>query len=93
VPERGPVGNDVLAERLNGVRADVQDLADEQHRMRDRLHKLEGITQMLVDTQRASRENEARQYRRLEIRMQVLMLLAVVTGVIVPLIVALLATR
>ena len=93
MPERGPVGNDVLAERLNGVRADVQDLADEQHRMRDRLHKLEGITQMLVDTQRASRENEARQYRRLEIRMQVLMLLAVVTGVIVPLIVALLATR
>lgn len=83
----------MLVERLNGVRADVQDLSDEQHRMRDRLHKLEGITQMLVDTQKAGREREERQYRRIEVRMQVLMVIGTVAGVLVPVIVAILATR
>lgn len=93
MPESRPVGNDVLAERLLGVRGDVRELSEEQHRMRERLHKLEGITQMLVDTQRNAREQENRQYRRLEIRMQMLMFVVGVAAIAVPIIVAILATR
>ena len=93
MPERAPVGNDVLAERLNGVRADVQDLGEEQHRMRDRIHKLEGLVQMLVDAQKHNREAEAFQYRRLEIWMKVLTIVIGIAAIAVPIFVAILTGR
>jgi DNA repair exonuclease SbcCD ATPase subunit len=66
------VSNDVLAERITGVREDLAELVTEMQRARQRLHRVEGLTGMLVDKekQRAS-ETQTRQ-RRLELRIQVL---------------------
>lgn len=93
MPEHRPVGNDVLAERLSGVREDVHELGQEQHRMRERLHKLEGLTQALVDTQKVNRQAEARQYRRLELRMQLLTIVVGLAAVAVPIVVAILSGK
>jgi hypothetical protein len=83
----------VLAERLQGVRGDVRELGEEQHRMRERLHKLEGLTQMLVDAQQANRQAEANQYRRLELRLQLLTVAVTLAAVAVPIVVAILSGK
>jgi hypothetical protein len=75
------VSNDVLAERIEGVRKDVSELAEEQKRARTRLHNLEGFAAAYLDTQRANRRSEERQYRRLELRLQVLTVVIAVAAV------------
>lgn len=82
------VSNDVLAERIEGVRRDVNELAEEQKRARTRLHNLEGFAAAYLDQQRANRRGEERQYRRLELRLQVLTVAIAVAAVVVPLVVA-----
>lgn len=82
------VSNEVLAERIEGVRRDVSDLAEEQKRARTRLHNLEGFAAAYLDQQRANRRGEERQYRRLELRLQVLTVAIAVAAVVVPLVVA-----
>lgn len=82
------VSNEVLAERIEGIKQDVSDLADETKRNRTRLHNLEGFAAAYLDTQRANRRAEDRQYRRLELRLQVLTVVIAVAAVIVPIVVA-----
>lgn len=61
--ERG-VTLGVLIERLEGVRQDVAELraqrADDHHRLRS----LEASVGKMLDAQKAARDSEARQYRR-----------------------------
>lgn len=90
MPEREGVSNGVLAERLEGVRRDVNELADEVKRNRTRLHNLEGFAAAYLDQQRANRRGEERQYRRLEVRVQVLTLVVGLAAVVSPILVALL---
>lgn len=84
------VSNDVLAERIEGVRRDVSELAEEQKRARTRLHNLEGFAAAYLDQQRANRRGEERQYRRLELRLQALTVVIAFAAVIVPIAVAIL---
>jgi hypothetical protein len=83
------VSIEVLAERLEGLRADVAELAAEQQRNRTRLHNLEGFAAAAIDTQRQNRRSEDRQYKRLETRLQVLTIVIAIAAVVVPLLVAL----
>jgi len=84
------VSADVLAERLEAIRDKVNELVDEQHRMRTRLHNLEGFAAAYLDQQRANRRGEERQYRRLEVRVQVLAVVVAFASVVSPLVVLLL---
>lgn len=86
------VTNDVLAERIEGVRREMADIAAEQQRARTRLHNLEGFAAAYLDTQRANRRSEDRQYRRLEIRLQVLTVAIAIAAVVVPIVVAIVHT-
>lgn len=85
---REGVSTDVLAERLEGLRDDVSAIADEQRRTRDRLHNLEGFAAAYLSVQRENRRSEARQYQRLELRLQVLTIVVAVGAIVVPLLVA-----
>lgn len=78
----------VLEERLSGVREDMSELVAEQLRHRTRLHQLEGICATFVDQQRQNRRGEALQYRRLEVRMQILTLVIALAAIATPIIVA-----
>jgi len=77
-----------LEERVAGVREDMGDLVAEQLRHRTRLHNLEGIIATFVDQQRENRRGEARQYRRLEVRMQVLTIAVAIGAIFAPIVVA-----
>lgn len=66
------VSNDVLAERIEGVRQDVSQLAEEARRTRTRLHQLEGVTGTLVDSYKQRRRDEQRRERALSRRLNVL---------------------
>jgi hypothetical protein len=79
---------DVLAERIKGLRDDVQELSEEQKRSRGRLHDLEGLAAAWADTQNVNRRAEARQYRRLELRIQVLSVAVGFAAVASPILVA-----
>lgn len=74
---------------LRDVRDDIVERKDEEARTRERLHKLEGLVAMLVDTQRASRTSVADRQRRLEIRMQVLTGVVAVAALLEPILYAL----
>lgn len=79
---------EVLVERIQGLRDDVTAIADEQRRTRDRLHNLEGFAAAYLSVQRENRRTEDRQYRRLELRLQVLTIVVAVGAIVVPLLVA-----
>lgn len=64
------------------------ELVAEQQRHRTRLHNLEGICATFVDQQRENRRGEALQYRRLEVRMQVLTVAVAIGAILAPIIVA-----
>lgn len=83
----------VLAERINGLAGKVSEFVQEQQRMRARLHNLEGFAAAYLDVQRENRRVEARQYRRLELRLQVLTVVIALAAVVVPVIVAVLTGR
>lgn len=55
----------MLAERIEGVRRDVAELAHEQQQHRTRLHNVEGFVAASLEVQRQHRRQEDRQYRRL----------------------------
>lgn len=86
--DREGVSTDVLAERLEALRGDVTAIVDEQRRTRDRLHNLEGFAAAYLSVQRENRRSEDRQYRRLELRVQVLTVVIAVGAIVVPLAVA-----
>lgn len=77
MPEADGVAIARLQEQVRGVRKDVAEIVAELGRARARLHNLEGITQAFVDAQKMNRRREEAQYRRVELRLQVL---AVVVG-------------
>lgn len=82
-----------IEERVSAVRVDVAELAAEQLRHRTRLHQLEGICATFVDQQRANRRGEALQYRRLEVRMQVLTIAVAIGAIFAPIVVAFLTGK
>lgn len=90
MPAHEGVSNDVLAERIEGVRAEVNELIEESKRTRTRLHQLEGFAGAYLDTQKANRRHEARQYRRLELRIQMLTLAVGFAAIASPIVVAIL---
>ena len=61
-----------LEQQITELFGDIADRKHEEERTRDRLHKVEGLLGMLVDQQKQNRAQEANQYRRMEIRLQVL---------------------
>lgn len=77
-----------LEERVNGVRVDMSELVAEQLRHRTRLHNLEGICATFLDQQRENRRGEARQYRRLELRLQVLTVVIAIAAIATPIVIA-----
>lgn len=93
MPEHRGVSVEVLVERLEGVRGDVSRIAEEQKRTRTRLHNLEGFAAAYLDQQRQNRRGEERQYRRLEVRVQVLTLAVGFAAVASPIIVAILTGK
>ena len=77
-----------LEERVAGVREDMTELVAEQQRHRIRLHNLEGICSAFVDQQRENRRSEANQYRRLELRLQVLTVVIAIAAIATPIVIA-----
>ena len=71
MPHQEGVTIGVLAERLEGVRQDVAELRREQREDHHRLRGLEAAVSQMIDAQRAARESEVRQYRRLGTAVQV----------------------
>lgn len=61
----------VLVERLEGVREDVAELRQYRKEDHHRLRTLEASVKTMVDAQRAARESESRQYRRMASAIQV----------------------
>lgn len=82
------VSVDVLAERLAGTQREVSELSEEQQRMRVRLHNLEGFAAAYLDQQRENRRGEERQYRRLELRLELLAVVVALAAIVVPILVA-----
>jgi hypothetical protein len=64
-----------LEQQIIDVRGDVADRKHEEERTRTRLHDIEGVLGLLVDQGKQARQQEARQYRRLEARISVASLL------------------
>lgn len=77
-------------EDLAGVIEEVRMATREDHH---RLRNVESAVSRMIDAQKAAREGEREQYRRLGIRMQVLTLVLAAAAVVVPIVVAILATR
>lgn len=50
---------------MSALREDIGEMKAEELRTRTRLHNLEGFAQAYLDTQKANRRAEDRQYRRL----------------------------
>jgi len=88
VPEPDGVRMARLEERLTGVREDMTAIVAEQLRHRTRLHNLEGICGTFLDEQRENRRSEDRQYRRLELRLQVLTVVIAIAAIATPIVVA-----
>jgi hypothetical protein len=87
------VSIEVLAERVAGLRDDVTELVEEEKRARTRLHNLEGFAAAYLDVQRENRRSEAQQYRRLELRLQVLTVAIALVAIAVPILVAIVTGR
>ena len=93
MPEPDGVKIARLQEQLQGLRDDVTELVAEGKRTRTRLHNLEGFAQAYLDTQTSARRSEQRQYRRLEVRVQVLTVAVGLAAVASPIIVAILTGK
>ena len=66
-------------------------MESESDRTRVRLHNLEGIAATFLDQQKAARDREEKQYRRLELRIQALTVVIAVAAVAVPIVLAVLS--
>lgn len=82
-----------LEERVAGVREDMTAFVAEQERHRTRLHNLEGICGTFLDQQRENRRMEASQYRRLELRLQVLTVVIAIAAIATPIIIAIVSGK
>ena len=61
-----------VEQQIIDLRGDIADRKHEEERTRKRLHDIEGVMGLLVDQQKRNREQEAKQYRRVELRLQAL---------------------
>jgi hypothetical protein len=82
-----------LSERIKQLRSDVSVLTAETTRTRRRLHNLEGFAQAYLDTQKANRRLEDKQYRRLETRLQITGVFLTIAAVLSPLLAVLIVGR
>lgn len=73
-----------VEQQIIDLRGDIADRKHEEERTRERLHKVEGAMQRLVDIQTDARKQEATQYRRLELRMQALTLVVAFAAMLEP---------
>lgn len=71
------------------MQREIDDVKREQERTRKRLHDTEGLLGLLVDQQKQNRAQEARQYRRIEVRMQMLTIVVMVGTLALSLVIAL----
>lgn len=69
---------------LQELRGDMSTFTEEQHRTRERLHKLEGITGLMVNAEKRQRETAAARQRRIEVRLQVLTVVVAVAALLGP---------
>lgn len=69
-----------LEAEYHSIVAAISDRKREEERTRERLHKIEGTMGLLVDVQKQARQQEARQYRRLELRLQALTVVVALAG-------------
>lgn len=69
------------------------ELLAEQLRHRTRLHQLEGICGTFLDQQRENRRTEANQYRRLELRLQVLTVVIAIAAIATPIVIAIITGK
>lgn len=90
-PEGVTIG--VLVERLEGVRKDVAELRREQREDHHRLRGVESSVKQMIDAQRDNRRGEERQYRRLELRVQVLTVAVGFAAILSPILVAILTGK
>lgn len=93
MPESEGVTIGVLVERLKGVREDMAELRQAQREDHHRLRSVEAAVQLMVDSQATNRRSEERQYRRLELRVQVLTLAVGFAAIASPIIVAILTGK
>lgn len=82
-----------LEERIAGIQGDLHEIVAEGQRVRTRLHNLEGFTAAQLDAQRVNRRSEDRQYRRLELRIQVLTFVVGLVAIASPIATALLTGK
>jgi hypothetical protein len=78
-----------LEEAVKGIQADLELQRQAWTRRSEEFHTLELAVNAMTTTQQNSREAEARQYRRLEFRIQVLTLVLGCTGILSPVVIAL----
>lgn len=71
-------------EQIKDLRRDLEERASEERNIRRRLHDLEGIVGTLVDHLKEARRAEERQYRRLELRLQGVLVAITLAGIITP---------
>jgi len=90
-PEGVTIG--VLVERLEGVRQDVAELREAQREDHHRLRSVESAVKQMIDAQQVNRRGEERQYRRLEVRVQVLTLAVGFAAIVSPIVVAILTGK
>lgn len=82
-----------IEERLAGIRGDVSELTAEMNRTRGRLHKLEGLSTLFMETMKENRRKEEAQYRRLGLRIQWAAIVLSLAAIIVPVVIVLLTRR
>ena len=75
-----------MEEQLRGMREDMAELVAEQTRTRQRLHKVEGATDLLLGEQRENREATKRRQDAILRRQNWLLVLVAVLGLFVPII-------
>ncbi len=73
-----------LEQQITELFGDIADRKHEEERTRDRLHKVEGLLGMLVDQQKQNRVQEANQYKRMELRLQLLTAVIAVAAILEP---------
>lgn len=73
---------------LRELRGDIGERKQEEERTRKRLHELEGAVNLLLEAQKMARRAEANQYRRLELRLQLLTIVVAIGSLVVPLAIA-----
>lgn len=71
---------------LQELRGDMSAFTNEQHRTRERLHKLEGITGLMVNAEKRQRETLENRQRRIEVRLQLLTVVVAVAALLGPVI-------